>query len=48
MNLLGEYGTNVELGWNQRFSTTKKTGELNSEGLGLTVIQPLLRGQVKR
>jgi len=47
VNLLGEYGTNVELGWNQRFSTTKKTGELNSEGLGLTVIQPLLRGAGK-
>ena len=44
VSLLGEYGTNIDLSWNQQLNATKNSGDLSSNGLGLTVTQPLLRG----
>ena len=44
---LGEYGTSLELSWNQRLNASKNTGALTSDGLGLTLTQPLLRGAGK-
>ena len=47
VSVLGEYGTRLELGWKQQLNASKNTGELQSEGMELTVIQPLLRGAGK-
>lgn len=47
VSLLGEYGSNVELSWNQEFNATRNSGDLSSNGLALTLTQPLLRGAGK-
>ena len=44
---LGEYGTNLELSWSQKLNASKSSGGLTSDGLGLTLTQPLLRGAGK-
>ena len=47
VNLLGEYGTSVEFGWKQQLNASKNAGDLSSDGLGLALTQPLLRGAGK-
>jgi outer membrane protein TolC len=47
VSLLGEYGTNIDLSWNQQLNATKNSGDMSSDGLGLTLTQPLLRGAGK-
>ena len=47
VSLLGAYGTNIDLSWNQQLNATKKNGDLSSQGLALTLTQPLLRGAGK-
>ena len=47
VSLLGAYGTNIDLSWNQQLNATKKAGDLSSQGLALTLKQPLLRGAGK-
>ena len=36
VSLLGEYGTNIDLSWNQQLNATKNSGDMSSDGLGLT------------
>ncbi|MHC8286716.1 TolC family protein [Pseudomonas sp. XS1P51] len=43
-SLLGEYGTRISLGWTRQLSSAELAGRTRSDGLDLTVIQPLLRG----
>lgn len=43
-NLLSEYGTRLSLGWTRQMNNAEHTGRLRSDGLDLTVIQPLWRG----
>ncbi len=47
VSLLGEYGTNLELNWDQQLNAAKNAGDLSSDGLALTLTQPLLRGAGK-
>ena len=47
VSVLGEYGTRLELGWKQQLNASRNTGERQSDGLDLAVIQPLLRGAGK-
>lgn len=44
VSVLGKYGTHLDLSWNQKLSATKNSGDLYSDGLGLTLTQPLLKG----
>ena len=41
--LLGEYGTRFSLAWVKQFRTADEAGRYRSDGLDLTVVQPLLR-----
>lgn len=47
VSVLGEYGTSLDLSWNQQLKATKNSGDLNRDGLGLTLTQPLLKGAGK-
>lgn len=47
ISLLGEYGTLLELGLNQEINASRHSGESSSDGLRLTLTQPLLRGAGK-
>ncbi|MEC4238026.1 TolC family protein [Pseudomonas sp. DSV-1] len=47
VSVQGEYGTSLDLSWNQQLNATKNSGDLSREGLGLTLTQPLLRGAGK-
>lgn len=44
LSLLGEYGTRLSAGWTQRINQAERAGHSRSDGLDMSVIQPLLRG----
>ncbi|MDD2055412.1 TolC family protein [Pseudomonas putida] len=43
-SLLSEYGTRLSLAWTQQLSNADRAGRYRSDGLDLSVVQPLLRG----
>lgn len=46
-NLLGEYGTQLSMAWTQDLNRADRAGRTRSDGLDLSIIQPLLRGAGK-
>jgi outer membrane protein TolC len=42
--LLGEYGTRLSMNWTQQLNNADRAGRYRSDGLDLSVIQPLMRG----
>ncbi|MGE8413387.1 MAG: TolC family protein [Pseudomonas sp.] len=46
-SLLGEYGTRLSMAWTQDMSRADRAGRNRSDGLDLSIIQPLLRGAGK-
>ncbi|KAF1029676.1 MAG: hypothetical protein GAK37_01659 [Pseudomonas sp.] len=42
--LLGEYGTRLSMSWTQQLNDANRTGRYRSDGLDLSLIQPLMRG----
>lgn len=44
VSVLGEYGTRLSAGWTRQMNHAEQAGRVRSDGLDLTVIQPLLRG----
>lgn len=44
VDLLGEYGTRLSVGWTRQLDDAERAGRARSDGLNLSVIQPLLRG----
>ncbi|NWE82693.1 TolC family protein, partial [Pseudomonas edaphica] len=42
--LLSEYGTQLSMAWTQQLNNADRAGRYRSDGLDLTLIQPLMRG----
>jgi outer membrane protein TolC len=44
VSLLSEYGTRLSTGWTRQLGDAERAGRVRSDGLNLSIIQPLLRG----
>ncbi|WP_433771023.1 TolC family protein [Pseudomonas putida] len=44
VDLLGQYGTRLSVGWTRQLDDAERAGRIRNDGLNLSVIQPLLRG----